>query len=97
MLLSLTILKLANLPEDLIRIREFACRDLAVYQLVISHDLEHTASCGYQRQRGNVFLEFEQFFRQTDGLRFVISNRAIFDRYLKGHGVKMNHPASCVK
>ena len=78
----LAVLKLANLPDDLIRIGEFACRDLAVNQLVIRHHFEHTTSCGYQCQRGNVFLELEQFFRQTDGFGFVVSNRAILDGYL---------------
>lgn len=51
----------------------------------INAHLERAAARRHQRQRTDVLLQLEQFFRQTDGVRFVVSGRAIFDGYVHAH------------
>jgi hypothetical protein len=48
-------------------------------------NLESAAARGNERERLDALAEFENFGRQTDGLRRVISNHAIFDRYFGFH------------
>ena len=50
-------------------------------ELSIDADLKCAAARGNERERLDSFAEFENFGRQTDGLRRVVSNHAIFDRY----------------
>jgi hypothetical protein len=46
---------------------------------------KHTAAGGDQREGTNILFEPEKFFRQTDGLRLVVSHAAIFDGNLQCH------------
>jgi hypothetical protein len=48
-------------------------------------DLEGAAARGNQRERLYALAELENFSRQTDGLRRVVSNDAVFDRYFGLH------------
>ena len=60
-------------------IGEFAGRDLGMNLLSINGDFEDAAGGRNQLQRRNTMLEFEQFVRQTDGMRLVVSSGAILD------------------
>ena len=48
-------------------------------QFAIGANLESAAARGNERERFDAFAEFKNFGRQTDGLRRVVSNDAIFD------------------
>jgi hypothetical protein len=48
--------------------------------LTTDADLEHAAARRHQPQGADALLELEEFDRQTDGLRLVVSSRTIFDR-----------------
>jgi hypothetical protein len=54
-------------------------------QFAIGANLESAAARGNQPQRLDALAELKNFGRQTDGLRRVVSNYAIFDRYLGFH------------
>ena len=54
-------------------------------ELSIGADLKCAAARGNERKRLDAFAEFENFGRQTDGLWRVVSNYAVFDRYLGLH------------
>jgi hypothetical protein len=75
----------ANRLDDGIRLGELPRRLLRVNRLPIDRDLKHAAAGRNQLQRTDVLFEFQQFVRQTDGLRFVVSSRAIFDGNLECH------------
>jgi hypothetical protein len=48
-------------------------------QFAIGANFEGTAARGNQRKRLDALAELENFGRQTDGLRRVVSNDAVFD------------------
>ena len=48
-------------------------------QFAIGANFEGAAARRNQRKRFNTLAEFEDFGRQTDGFRRVVSNDAIFD------------------
>ena len=54
-------------------------------QFAIGANLESAAARGNQRKRLDALAELENFGRQTDGLRRVVSNDAVFDRDLGFH------------
>jgi len=54
-------------------------------ELSIDADLKCAAARGNERERLDAFAEFENLGRQTDGLRRVVSNHAIFDRHFGLH------------
>jgi len=56
-------------------------------QFAIGVNLESAAARRNERERFDAFAEFKNFGRQTDGLRRVVSNDAIFDRDLGLHPV----------
>jgi hypothetical protein len=49
-------------------------------QFAIGANLESAAARGNQRERFDALAELKNFGRQTDGLRRVVSNDAVFDR-----------------
>ena len=51
----------------------------------IGANFEGAATRGNEGQRLDAFAEFKDLGRQTDGLRRVVSNDAVFDRYLGLH------------
>ena len=53
--------------------------------LAVDAHFENSATCRYERERTNILFEPEQFFRQTDGMRLVVSDAAIFDGNLQFH------------
>ncbi len=54
-------------------------------KFAIGANLESAAARGDERERFDAFAELKNFGRQTDGLRRIVSNHAIFDRYLGFH------------
>lgn len=75
----------ANDAEDGVRIGEFAGLCFGVDEIPIDGDFEFAAAGGDEGERLNVLFEPQEFFRQTDGLRFVVSNAAILDGDLQWH------------
>jgi hypothetical protein len=53
--------------------------------LPIDSDLKHTTARRDQLERADVLFEFEKLVRQTDGLRLVVSCRAILNRDVESH------------
>ncbi len=51
----------------------------------IGANLESAAARGNERERLDALAEFKNLGRQTDGLRRVVSNDAVFDRHLGFH------------
>ena len=54
-------------------------------KLAIGANLESAAARGNERERLDALAELKNFGRQTDGLRRVVSNDAVFDRHLGFH------------
>ena len=70
---------LFNRPNDVIEIRPLAGFEFGMEQFAIGANFEGAAARRNQRKRFNALAEFEDFSRQTDGLRRVVSNYAVFD------------------
>ena len=68
-----------------VEIRPIAGVEFGMEQFAIGANLESTAARGNQRERLNALAELKNFGRQTDGLRRVVSNDAVFDRHLGLH------------
>jgi len=77
--------KIFNIAHDRIGVREFSGRDFRINLLSISDNFEHTAARRDQRERSNPLLQLQELVRQTDGLRLVVSSRAILDGDFQGH------------
>jgi hypothetical protein len=58
-------------------------------QFAIGANFEGSAARRNQRKRFNALAELKNFGRQTDGLRRVISNDAVFDCYFGLHRNKL--------
>ena len=57
-------------------------------ELAIGANLESAAARGNERERLDALSEFKNFGRQTDGLRRVVSNDAIFYRDFGLHSAR---------
>jgi hypothetical protein len=57
-------------------------------QFAIGANFKGAAARRNERERFDAFAEFKNFGRQTDGLRRVVSNDAIFDRDFGFHSVR---------
>jgi hypothetical protein len=51
----------------------------------IGRDFKGATAAGDELERTNVLFELEQFLRQTDGVRLIVSSGAIFDGDFQGH------------
>ena len=65
--------------NDLVEIRPLAGLEFGMEQFAIGANFEGAAARRNQRKRFNALAEFENFGRQTDGLRRIVSNDAVFD------------------
>jgi hypothetical protein len=75
--------------DDPLFIRKLARLELGVDQLSVDGDLEAAASRGDQLQLLDLLLVGgEQFVRQTDGLRLVVSHRAVFEFDVHGQDLQ---------
>ena len=65
--------------DDLVKIRPVAGLEFGMEQFAIGPNFESAAARRNQGKRFDALAEFENFSRQTDGLRRVVSNDAVFD------------------
>ena len=65
--------------NDLIEIGPLAGLEFGMEQFAIGANFEGAAARRNQHERFDALAEFENFGRQTDGLRRIISNDAVFD------------------
>ena len=65
--------------DDGVKIRPVACIEFGMEQFAIGANLESAAARGNQRERLDALAELKNFGRQTDSLRRVVSNDAVFD------------------
>ena len=68
-----------NRLNNLIEIRPLTGFEFGMEQFAIGANFEGAAARRNQRKRFNALTEFENLGRQTDGLRRVVSNDAVFD------------------
>ena len=71
--------------DDVVKIRPIAGVEFGMEQFAIGANFESAAARGNQRERFDALAELKNFGRQTDGLRRVVSNYAVFDRHLGFH------------
>jgi hypothetical protein len=74
--------------DDGVEIRPVAGIEFGVEQFAIGANFKSAAARRNERERFDAFAEFKNFGRQTDGLRRVVSNDAIFDRDFGFHSVR---------
>jgi hypothetical protein len=65
--------------NDLVEIRPLAGLEFGMEQFPIGANFEGAAARRNKNKRFNALAEFENLGRQTDGLRRVVSNDAVFD------------------
>jgi len=92
--------RLFDCGDDGIEIRPVAGIEFGMEQFAIGANFKSAAARRNERERFDAFAEFKNFGRQTDGLRRVVSNDAVFDRDFRFHPAR-SFPAkmvrSCVK
>jgi hypothetical protein len=71
--------------DDGVEVRPVAGVEFGMEQFTIGANLEGAAARGNERERLDALAELKNFGRQTDGLRRVVSNDAVFDRDLGFH------------
>ena len=84
------LLELFDLADDLIEIRPVAGLELGMEELAIGVDLKCPTARWNEGERFDPLAEFEDFRRQTDGLRRVVSNHAVFNRDFGFHLVLLS-------
>jgi hypothetical protein len=72
--------ELFDLVDDLIEVRPIAGIEFGMEQFAIGANFKSAAARRNEGERLDALAEFENLGRQTDGLRRVVSNDAIFDR-----------------
>jgi len=68
-----------------VEVRPIAGVEFGVEEFAIGANLKSAPARGNERERLDTLAEFKNFGRQTDGLRRVVSNDAIFDRHFGFH------------
>jgi hypothetical protein len=79
------LLELFNRADDGVEIRPVAGLKFGVKEFSMGANFESAAARRDERERFDTLAEFENFCRQTDGFRRVVSNHAVFDRYFGFH------------
>jgi hypothetical protein len=72
--------ELFDLADDLVEVRPIAGIEFGMEQFAIGANFKSAAARRNEGERFDALAEFENLGRQTDGLRRVVSNDAIFDR-----------------
>ena len=67
------------MADDLVEVGPIARIEFRMEQFAIGANFEGAATRRNQRKRLDALAEFEDFGRQTDGLRRIVSNDAVFD------------------
>src|SRR4029077_1774400 len=78
-------LELLDCADDLIEIRPVAGIEFGMEEFAISANFKGAAARRDKRKRFDTLAQLENFSRQTDGFRRVVSNDAVFDRDLGLH------------
>ena len=65
--------------DDGVEIRPITGFEFGMEEFTIGANFESAAARGNESERLDALAEFENLGRQTDGLRRVVSNHAIFD------------------
>jgi hypothetical protein len=74
------LLELFDRGDDGLEVGPIAGIEFGMEKFAIGANFKSAATRGNERERFDAFAEFKNFGRQTDGLRRVVSNDAIFDR-----------------
>ena len=74
--------------DDGVEIRPVAGIEFGMKQFPIGANFKSAAARRNERERFDAFAEFKNFGRQTDGLRRVVSNDAIFYRDFGLHSAR---------
>ena len=82
-----------NRGNDLVEIGPVAGFEFGMDELVIGADFEGATTRGDEGERRDAIAEFKNFGRQTDGLRRVVSDDAVFDRHFGLH-LELSFPHS---
>ena len=77
-----------NRGDDDVEVRPVAGVEFGMEQFAIGANLKSAAARRNERERFDAFAEFKNFGRQTDGLRRVVSNDAIFYRDFGLHSAR---------
>ena len=76
---AVVLFNLLDCLDDVVEVRPVAGVEFGMEQFAIGANFEGAAARGNQRKRFDALAELENFGRQTDGLRRVVSNDAVFD------------------
>ena len=71
--------------DDFVEVGPIAGIELGVDEFTVGADFKSAAARRDKGERFNTFAEFKNLGRQTDGLRRVVSNYAVFDRDFRLH------------
>ena len=74
-----------NRGDDGVEVGPIAGIELGMEELAIGADFEGAAARRDQGERFDALAQLENFGRQTDGLRRVVSHDAVFDRHFGFH------------
>lgn len=77
----------AHRLHDGFRVWKLTRGQFGIDQLAVDADLEPAAAGRHERQPAEGLFELQEFLRQTDGLRLVVSSRAIFDADVQAHNL----------
>jgi hypothetical protein len=71
--------------ENRVEVGKIASSELGMKCLSIDDNLKCSTTRRHQAERFDILFQSQKFFRQTDGLGLVISNRAILDDNFQAH------------
>jgi hypothetical protein len=80
----------SNLVRDRVKVRPFPGFELGMNEFIVDANFESTAAG--RDQLGIHARRFTNESRQPGGFRFVVSDRAVFDRYLGFHACLLYLP-----
>ena len=82
---AVVLFNLLDRLDDVVEVRPVAGVEFGMEQFAIGANFESAAARWDQRERFDALAKLENFSRQTDGFRRVVSNDAVFDRDLGLH------------
>jgi hypothetical protein len=82
---SSRLLEFFDLADDVTEVGPITGIEFGMEQFAISANFKSASTRRDERERFDAFAEFKNFGRQTDGLRRVVSNHAVFDRDVSLH------------
>ena len=79
------LLEFFDCAHDLVEVRPLAGVEFGMEKFAIGANLESAAARRNEGKRLDALAKFKNLGRQTDGLRRVVSNDAVFDRHFGFH------------